>query len=68
MELKNNIKQLRFEKGQISQEDLAKALNVSRQTINAIENGRFNPSVVLAFQIAKFFKKKLEEIFSLEDK
>jgi putative transcriptional regulator len=68
LELKNNIKQLRFEKGQISQEDLAKALNVSRQTINAIENGRFNPSVVLAFQIAKFFKKKLEEIFSLEDK
>ena len=68
MKLKNNLKKLRFAANQITQEDLAKALNVSRQTINSIENGRFNPSVFLALQIAKYFNKKLDEIFFLEEK
>lgn len=67
MKLKNNIKELRFKDDQISQDDLAKALKVSRQTINAIENGRFNPSIVLAIQIAHYFNKNVEEVFSLEE-
>ncbi|NWF90868.1 MAG: helix-turn-helix transcriptional regulator [Ignavibacteriaceae bacterium] len=67
MRLQNNLKKLRFEKNQVSQEVLAKAVNVSRQTINSIENGKFNPSVVLALQISKFFEKKIEEVFYLEE-
>ena len=68
MKLKNCIKSLRFENGQISQEELATGVKVSRQTINAIENGRFNPSITLALQIAKYFNKKVDDIFSLEVK
>ena len=67
MKLRNNLKNIRFEKKQISQDELAKAINVSRQTINSIENGKFNPSTFLALQIAKFFSKKVEEIFFLEE-
>ncbi|MEL5900705.1 helix-turn-helix transcriptional regulator, partial [Clostridium sporogenes] len=44
-------------------EELAKTLRVSRQTISSIENGRYNPSLELAFQIAEFFEKSIEEIF-----
>jgi len=51
----------------MSQEELAKAIKVSRQTINAIENGRFNPSVLLVLQMAKLLNKKVEEIFFLEE-
>jgi len=68
LKLKNCIKSLRFENGQISQEELATGVKVSRQTINAIENGRFNPSITLALQIAKYFNKKVDDIFSLEVK
>ena len=67
MKLKNNLKYIRFEKNQISQEALAKGVNVSRQTINSIENGKFNPSVLLALQISKYLEKKIEEIFFLEE-
>ena len=67
MKLSNNLKKIRFGKRNISQEELAKALNVSRQTINAIENGRFNPSTMLALQIARFFNKAVEEIFIIEE-
>ena len=67
MKINNNIKELRFKDDQVSQDDLAKALKVSRQTINAIENGRFNPSIVLAIQIAHYFNKNVEEVFSLEE-
>ena len=67
LNLNNNIKKLRFEKDQISQEHLAKALNVSRQTINAIENRRFNPSIFLVLQMARYLNKKVEEIFFLEE-
>lgn len=51
----------------ITQEDLAKAIGVSRQTINALEAGRYVPSTVLAMKISKYFGKKIEEIFELED-
>ncbi|OUM85579.1 MAG: transcriptional regulator [Bacillus thermozeamaize] len=47
----------------ITQDELAKALHVTRQTINAIENNKFNPSLELAFKISKFFKRPIEEIF-----
>jgi putative transcriptional regulator len=67
MGLKNNLKQLRFNAGQITQDTLARELQVSRQTMNAIENGKFNPSIKLALQIAGFFKCKVEDIFYLEE-
>mgnify|MGYP003304536916 CR=1 FL=1 len=61
--MKNNIKKLRNEL-KISQKDLAESLNVSRQTINAIETGKFDPSLTLTIKITRFFNKNLEEIFS----
>jgi putative transcriptional regulator len=61
--MKNNLKVLRAERDW-SQADLADKLNVSRQTINAIETGKYDPSLPLAFQIAKLFGKKIEEIFT----
>jgi len=67
MGIKNNLKQLRFNAGQITQDTLARELQVSRQTMNAIENGKFNPSIKLALQIAGFFKCKVEDIFYLEE-
>lgn len=65
--MKNNIKQLRAEK-KISQQQLAENLLVSRQTINAIETGKFDPSLSLTIKITRFFKKSLEEIFIMEKK
>jgi len=63
--LKNKLKVLRAERN-ISQEDLAKAVGVSRQTVNAIEGGDYSPSVVLAMKISSYFSRKVEEVFSLE--
>ena len=63
--MKNNIKQLRNEL-KISQKDLAESLNVSRQTVNAIETGKFDPSLTLTIKITRFFNKSLEEIFLME--
>lgn len=60
--MKNNLRVLRAEKNW-SQADLADKLNVSRQTINAIETEKYDPSLPLAFSIAKLFGKKIEEIF-----
>ena len=64
--MKNTIKIERAIKG-ITQEDLAKIINVSRQTINAMEAGKYVPSTVLALKIAQCFGKKVEDIFELED-
>ena len=64
--MKNTIKIERALKS-ITQEDLAKAISVSRQTINAMEAGKYVPSTVLALKIAKYFGKKVEDIFVLED-
>tara|TARA_Y100000768_G_scaffold90854_1_gene65459 strand:+ start:918 stop:1115 length:198 start_codon:yes stop_codon:yes gene_type:complete len=62
--MKNNIKKFRAEK-KISQKQLAEYLKVSRQTINAIETGKFDPSLTLSIKITRFFKKDLEEIFTM---
>ena len=59
----NSLRELRAERGW-SQADLAEKLNVSRQTVNALETGRYDPSLPLAFAIAKLFKLKIEEIFT----
>ena len=64
--MKNNIRVARAEV-RMTQQQLADAVNVSRQTINAIESGKFVPSTVLALKIARTFEKQVEEIFSLED-
>jgi putative transcriptional regulator len=58
----NTLRDLRAERGW-SQADMADKLNVSRQTVNAIETGRYDPSLPLAFAIAKLFKLRIEEIF-----
>ena len=60
--MENRVASLRS-RDNVSQEDLAKHLGVSRQTISSIENGRYNPSIVLAFKIADFFNLKIEDIF-----
>jgi putative transcriptional regulator len=60
--LKNKLKQLRAQKGW-SQGDLADALGVSRQSINALETGRYDPSLPLAFRIARLFGKRIDEVF-----
>jgi len=62
----NNLKVLRAIKN-ISQEELAKQISVSRQTINAMEKGKYVPSTVLVLKLARFFEKPVEEIFTLED-
>lgn len=63
--VKNQVYELRSKFG-ITQEDFAKALGVTRQTIIAIEKGNYAPSVLLALKIAKFFKKPLEEVFTIK--
>jgi putative transcriptional regulator len=62
MKLENNLKVLRAKRN-ITQEELAEAIDVSRQTINAIELGKFNPSILTALNLAKFFETNVEEIF-----
>lgn len=64
--MKNRLEELRKQRG-IKQEDLAVALEVSRQTIGSLENGRYNPSILLAFKIARFFDMSIEEIFIYEE-
>jgi putative transcriptional regulator len=66
IKLENNLKSFRFHKDQLTQQDLAVDLNVSRQTIIAIEKGKFNPSVVLALSMAEYFECKVEDLFILK--
>lgn len=61
--MKNRLEEIRKRHG-IRQEELANELEVSRQTISSLENGRYNPSIVLAFKIARYFDLSIEEIFS----
>lgn len=63
--MKNNLKKLRESKG-LSQEKLGDNLGVSRQTINSIENGKFDPSLTLAIKLTKFFDEPIDSIFELE--
>jgi len=64
--VKNCLEELRRQQG-IKQEDLARALEVSRQTIGSLENGRYNPSIQLAFKIARYFSMNIEDIFIYEE-
>ena len=64
--VKNRIEEIRKERG-IKQEDFAKSMGVSRQTISSLENGRYNPSIILAFKIAKYFDTTIEEVFLIEE-
>ena len=64
--MKNRLEQLRKQRG-ISQEELADALQVSRQTVGSLENGRYNPTILLAFKIARYFGMAIEDIFLYED-
>ncbi|MFB7157380.1 MULTISPECIES: helix-turn-helix transcriptional regulator [unclassified Lysinibacillus] len=65
--MNNRLEEIRKKHG-IKQEELAAALEVSRQTIGSLENGRYNPSIILAFKIARFFGMTIEEIFIYEEK
>lgn len=64
--MKNDVRELRTKKG-LSQGQLAKEMGVSRQTINAIETGRYTPSLPLAITLARYFAKPVEEVFHAED-
>ena len=64
--MKNKIEEIRKAEG-ISQSDLAMALEVSRQTISSLENGRYNPSIILAFKIARYFEMSIEDVFIYEE-
>ena len=64
--MKNRLDEIRKERG-IKQEELAAALEVSRQTIGSLENGRYNPSITLAFKLARYFNMSIEDIFIYEE-
>jgi len=64
--MKNSLEEIRKQIG-IKQEELSTALEVSRQTIGSLENGRYNPSIILAFKIARYFNMSIEEIFIYEE-
>ena len=63
--MENRIQQLRKER-KITQNELAEAVDVTRQTINSLESGRYNASLLLAYRIAKFFGKRIEDVFVFE--
>lgn len=63
----NSIRTLRFEHGEMTQADLADRIGVTRQTIIAIEQGRYSPSLEMAFRIARVFKVPLDDVFGYED-
>ncbi len=64
--MKNRLEEIRKARG-IRQEELAAALEVSRQTIGSLENGRYNPSILLAFKIARYFGMSIEDVFIYEE-
>ena len=64
--MKNKIEEIRKERG-IRQDDFAKCMGVSRQTISSLENGRYNPSITLAYKIANYFGMTIEEVFVFEE-
>ena len=64
--MKNNLEEIR-KKFNYTQEELADKLGVSRQTINSLENGKYNPSIQLAFKLAKFFNLSIESLFVFEE-
>ena len=64
--MKNRIEEIRKNKG-ITQDEFAKTMGVSRQTISSLENGRYNPSILLAYKIARYFELSIEEVFIFEE-
>jgi len=64
--MRNRLEEIRKQRS-VTQEELAAVLEVSRQTIGSLENGRYNPSIILAFKIARYFKMAIEEIFIYEE-
>ena len=64
--MKNKIEAIRKERG-ILQEEFARSMGVSRQTISSLENGRYNPSILLAHKIAKYFGMTIEEVFNFDE-
>lgn len=64
--MKNRIEEIRKERG-IRQEEFARSMGVSRQTISSLENGRYNPSIMLAFKIARYFDMAIEDVFIYEE-
>ena len=64
--MKNRIEAIRKERG-IRQDEFARSMGVSRQTISSLENGRYNPSILLAYKIARYFGMTIEEVFIFED-
>ena len=64
--MKNRIEEIRKARD-VNQEELAKALGVSRQTISSLENGRYNPSIELAYKLSKYFGMTIEEVFIFEE-
>ena len=65
--LSNRVRRLRFDNGEMTQQDLADKVGVTRQTIIAIESGKYAPSLPLAFKIARSFGVKIEDVFKYED-
>jgi putative transcriptional regulator len=61
--IRNEIRRLRFEHGEMTQQELAEKIGVTRQTVNAIELGKYSPSLEAAFRIATVFARPLEEVF-----
>lgn len=64
--MKNRVEEIRNAKG-LRQEEFAKAMGVSRQTISSLENGRYSPSILLAYKIARYFGLTIEEVFIFEE-
>ncbi len=64
--MNNRLEEIRKQR-EITQEELASALEVSRQTISSLEKGRYNPSIILAFKIARYFNMQIEQIFIYEE-
>ena len=64
--MKNRIEEIRNAKG-IRQDELAKLMGVSRQTISSLENGRYNPSIMLAYKISQYFGMTIEEVFIFDE-
>ena len=65
-EILNSIRRLRFESGEMTQEEVARRAGVTRQTIIALEAGKYTPSLALAFRIARVFNKHIEDVFQYE--
>jgi len=67
LKLENNLRKCRFEHDEMTQQELANAVGVTRLTIHSVETGKFVPSTLLALKIARFFRKRVEEIFYIND-